>query len=164
MADAAQQMGGLISYPFAMADPAAVALALLSNSTPPSEANMGSPGDMTQASRGNHSHQRLTNSFGDQVLAADGTLTIAYVLPFINFAPSVTPTAETPAAGTLPPTLTYKHVTATINGVFTWTGVTITGTRPGPITVGILGIAVAQTTVAAAGSKFSLLAVKSSQT
>lgn len=133
----------------------------LSSAPPSGEANAATAGAMLVASRGDHIHPRLTSSHGDQVLGTDGTLTIAYTRTF-DKAPSVTPTAETPASGTLPPTLTYKHVTTVVGGVTTWTGVIVTGTRPGPVTVGLLGVAVIQTTVAAAGAKFSLLAVQSS--
>lgn len=129
---------------------------MLSNVAPVSEATAALAGAMDTASRGDHRHPRLTSSHGDQVLAADGTLTITYARTF-DKAPSVTPTPET-IAGQGPVVLTYEHIKT---GAL-WTGCKVTGLRAAPVTVSILGAVVNVFSTPAAGAKFSLLAVQSS--
>ncbi len=134
----------------------AAVLGMLSDTAPVSEGTAAGPGAMGAASRGDHRHPRLTSAHGDQVLAADGTLTITYTRTF-DKAPSVIPTPET-IAGQGPVVLTYEHI-KTDN---LWTGCKITGYRAAPVTVSILGTTVNVFSTPAAGAKFSLLAVQSS--
>ena len=133
----------------------------LADMLPRPEGNAPQAGTVPLAARPDHVHQRLAVSLGDLTLNGAGSLTINYAdYTDIQFdkAPSVTPVAQTPAAGTLRPTLTYAH----IQGGGIYTGVTITGSRPGPITVGLLNTVVVMTEVPAANAKFGVLVVKSS--
>lgn len=133
------------------------ALDILSDQAPQPEATAGQAGATPRASRDTHQHPRLTSSHGDLTLGGDGTLTVTYTRTF-DKAPAVVLVPET-IAGQGPVVLTYEHIKS---GAL-WTGCKVTGYKAAPVTVGVLGLVVNAFGGSAAGAKFSLVAVASSQ-
>ncbi len=128
----------------------------LSDTPPDPESTSARAGAMTEASRADHAHPRLTSSHSGLVLNASGVLAVTFTRSFTQ-KPSIVLTPVVPVGETQPTVLAVQSYTGSAGN---WTGCTVRGWKAQIVSVSILGVNVNALGGSAAGSEFTLIALQ----